>query len=386
MERQKYKKLKEQSNKLRRKGIKQLESYFMNSEQQKLIQRKFTNISGKTGRYFVPETLFQKRTPRKNRALIPFEHVVNANLTYEHLDSFEGGVAVEFVNNQYFDQLGLPEQQQNPVFKKLKNKLGSDDNVSAVINIRSTGSSSSQSQRIAIEKLNELVEKNNMKIKDLLIRRKQDVKYSGQGNDKWEGFIYYSIKGGQQDATDSHVEYKIPSKDVQLFNPSVEYAGELVSNDITLVLIYFALYSVPEEKRDESWEKLVLEYLEYFSKRKYNKKSLKEYVSNHISLNLIEGQLVDPIQVEPINIEDFAISSRKEDSLDITHQTSVNRYSYIWDEEQEILLTAARPTNLFWSKHLSNMMQQDFSLKEYFIHQREIMEKWDDFGIDKLED
>ena len=56
------------------------------------------------------------------------------------------------------------------------------------------------------------------------------------------------------------------------------------------------------------------------------------------------------------------------------------------DEDLEVLLTAARPTNLFWSKHLSNMMQQDFSLKEYFIHQREIIAKWDEYGIDKLDE
>ena len=31
-------------------------------------------------------------------------------------------------------------------------------------------------------------------------------------------------------------------------------------------------------------------------------------------------------------------------------------------------------------------MQQDFSLKEYFIHQREIIAKWDEYGIDKLDD
>jgi len=374
------------SNQLKNLGINHLRSYFTSETDQNLIRRKFSNISGKTGQYFVPEKLFQKRTARKNRALIPFEHVINANLTYEHLNTFEGGVAVEFVNNDYFDQLELPEDQQNSVFKILKDKLGSDDNVSAIISIRSTGASSSQTQRIALEKLKDFLNNNNKRMEDVLIRRDPQVEYAGQGNDKWKGYVYYSVKGGQQDARDSHDEYDIISQEVQLFNPSVEYAGAIVSNDITLVLIYFAMFSVPEERRNDEWRSLITQYLDYFSTRIYKKKSLKDYVNNHISLKLEEGKLLDPIQVEPINIEDFAISSREEHSLDITHQTSVNRYSYIWDEDLEVLLTAARPTNLFWSKHLSNMMQQDFSLKEYFIHQREIIAKWDEYGIDKLDE
>lgn len=374
------------SSQLKNLGINHLKSYFSSAKDQNLIQQKFSNISGKTGQYFVPEKLFQKRTARKNRALIPFEHVKKCNLTYEQLDTFEGGVVVEFVNNDYFDQLALPESEQNSVFKRLKDKLGSNDNVSAIIDIRSTGASSSQIQRDALEKLKKFLKANNQAMEDVLLRRDSKVAYAGQGNDKWKGYVYYSVKGGQQDASDSHDEYNIASTEVQLFNPSVEYAGAIVSNDITLVLIYFAMFSVPEERRNDEWENLIKEYLKYFSTRLYDNKSLKDYVNNHISLKLEEGKLLDPIQVEPIHIEDFAVSGREEHSLDITHQTSVNRYSYVWDDKLKILLTPARPTNLFWSKHLSNMMQQDFSLKEYFIHQREIIAKWDEYGIDKLDD
>ncbi len=374
------------TNQLKSFGIKYLRSYFSSSKDQNLIKEKFSNISGKTGQYFVPKKLWQKRTARKNRVLIPFEHVIKSNLTYEQLDTFEGGVVVEFVNNDYFDQLKLPENQQNLVFKKIKDKLGSNDNVSGIINIRSVGDSSSHIQRIALEKLEEFLNNSNQKVEEVLIKRDFRVDYTGQGNNKWSGYVYYSVKGGQQNARDSHDEYNIPSKEIQLFNPSVEYAGSIVSNDITLVLIYFAMFSVPENRRSDDWKNLITQYLKYFSTRKYNNKTLKDYVINHISLKLEDGKLLDPIQVKPIHIEDFVINSREENSLDITHQTSVNRYSYIWDEELGILLTAARPTNLFWSKHLSNMMQQDFSLKEYFMNQREIVAKWDKYGIDQLEE
>ena len=373
------------NSKLKNKGINYIKEYFPNKNDKSLISNKFSNISGKTGKYFVPETLFQKRTPRKNRVLIPFNHICEREITYNQLNSFEGGVAVEFVNNDFFTQMELPEEQQNPVFKKLKDKLGSDDNVSAIIVIRSTGESSSQVQREALIKLNEYLASLNKNIEEVLIRRKTNISYKGQGNDMWKGFVYYTVKGGQQDAIDSHEEYGILSTDVQLFNPSVEYASELVSNDITLVLTYFALHSIRKEQRDDAWEQIVEDYENYFSSRIYENKSLKEYVNNHVSLNLKPGILMDPIQVEPIYIEDFVISNRDENSLDITHQKSVNRHSYIWDASLEELLTPARPTNLFWSKHLSNMMQQDFSLKEYIINQCEIMKKWTAYGIDKIE-
>lgn len=94
---------------------------------------------------------------------------------------------------------------------------------------------------------------------------------------------------------------------------------------------------------------------------------------------------MDPIQVEPIKIEDFTRKQRDEDAVDITHQISVKRHSYVWDENLNILLTPARPTNLFWSKHLSNMMQQDYSLKDYFLNQEKIMKKWEEFGLENIE-
>lgn len=375
------------AKKLKSKSLKHLKSYFNDKGDQKILSEKFRNISGKTGQYFVPDTLFQKRTSRKNRALIPFKHIVESRIDYEWLNSFEGGVVVEFTNNEYFDQLNMPEEDQHSIFKKLKDKLGSDDNVSAIICIRSTGESSSQSQREALKKLNTFLQSKNKTIEDVLIQRKDSVQYSGIGNDKWSGFVYYSVKGGNKDAIDSHKEHNIASTSVQLFNPSVEYANSVVSTDITLVLIYFAFYSVQPEKRSEEWKVIISEFEEYFATKIYNAINLLDYVKKHICLNLNKDKnimLMDPIQVAPIFIEDFVISGREENSLDITHQTSVNRRNYIWDEYNHTILTPARPTNLFWSKHLSNMMQQDFSLKEYFYHQLEIMKKWEKFGFENL--
>lgn len=370
---------------LRKTGIDKLKSYFEDPKLVKAIETKFDNISGKTGRYFVPITLFQKRSHRKNRALIPYEHVVKNKITYSMLKEFSNGVAVEFVNNEFFDEFNKPEDKQSELFKILKTKLGSDEIVSAIIDIRSTGSSSSEIQRTALENLTNFLNLKNLTLNEVLIKRKDYIKNRqrgvGSGNEKWQGFVYYNISGGRHDVIDSHVEAGIPSNRVQLFNPSVEFANEDTSLDITLVLIYFAFYSVQKEKRDEDWYDVIESYKEYFKQKKYNGISLFDYVTNHICLNLEEGLLIDPIQVEPIYIEDFTIQNREENSLDITHQTSVKKAVYVYDSDNDTILSSAHPTNLFWSKHLSNMMQQDFSLDEYFDRQREIIKKWDEYGI-----
>lgn len=366
-------------------GVNKLKSCFDDQVSKKAIKNKFDNISGKTGSYFVPDTLFQKRTPRKNRVLIPYEHVINNNLTYDMLKKFSGGVAVEFVNNQFFDELSKEENEQSEIFKILKHKLGSDEIVSAIIDIRSTGSSSSDIQRSALIQLNNYLKTNNIELETALIKRKSE--YSnlktgiGVGNDKWEGFVYYCIRGGQQDAVDSHILADISPTQVQLFNPSVEYANEKTSLDITLVLIYFALFSIPLDKRDFDWDNIKLSYQEYFKTRVYNGISLFEYTNTHICLNLEKDLLTDPIQVEPIYIDDFTIKNRDENSVDITHQISVKKAIYTYDRTNDTILTPAQPTNLFWSKHLSNMMQQDYSLEDYFERQRRIIKKWDAYGI-----
>lgn len=88
------------------------------------------------------------------------------------------------------------------------------------------------------------------------------------------------------------------------------------------------------------------------------------------------GELFDPIQVSPIYIEDFAIDDKGDErNIDFTHDEAVNKDIYYWDEYRNTILSPARPTNVFWSKHLSNMMQQNFSLQEYFEHQEKIVER-----------
>lgn len=342
------------------------------------IRTKLGNICGKTGRYNVPKNLYQSRTSRRNRILISWRAVKNNKLTIEMLKSFNGGVVVEFLNNDIFNE----ENQKNPIFIELKDRIGSDDIVSAMISFRTEeGSSSSAIQREAFERfLNNTTVK--YKGEDIVINKDNYMNYAikrvkkgGTGNEKWDGFIFVSIRGGQQDVIETHHDKKYT-----LFNPACEYANESVSIDIDLVLSYFTLKSIDVEllKEEEKikYTSIMKEMEKVLAQINYNLNdspiSLFDYCSKHPSVLLQKGELTDPIQIRKICIENFKIKDNSPDSIDLTHNEAINLEKYYWDSERKCVLSPARPTNVFWSYHLSNMMQQNFTISEYLKHEEEI--------------
>ncbi len=346
------------------------------------IRKKLNNICGKTGLYDVPAELYQKRTSRKNRVLLPWKNVKNNGLTLEQLESFSGGVVVEFVNEDYF----LPENRSDPVFMSLVEKIGSNDTVSAIISIRSeSGSPSSAQQRSCFTMLlnNTLV---RYKGDDVYLNEENYMQYAvrriargGMGNDKWDGFLFVSIRGGQQDIIETHA-----GRESLLFNPACEYASSKVCVDLDLVMAYYAMLSIDtgllSPERLAEYNGLMPDITEALRGSEYDsdayRGNLLDYCNSHPSVKMISGKLTDPIQVEEIHIEDFAINGKEDPrSLDFTHDEAVNKGRFYWDRAQNCVLSPARPTNVFWSKHLSNMMQQNFSLSEYFEHEREIIRR-----------
>ncbi|MGV3112966.1 hypothetical protein, partial [Staphylococcus pettenkoferi] len=151
-----------------------------------------------------------------------------------------------------------------------------------------------------------------------------------------------------------------------------------------LILQSVILKSLPTETLNEvdleEYNLLLNELKNILSECKYNSKdyqgTLLEYCEQHPTTSMKENMLYDPIQVIPIYLEDFSIKDKQDKrNLDFTHDEAVNKENYYWDNEKETILSPARPTNVFWSKHLSNMMQQNFSLEEYFEHQEKIIER-----------
>ena len=119
----------------------------------------------------------------------------------------------------------------------------------------------------------------------------------------------------------------------------------------------------------------ILEETEYQNKDYTG--NLLNYCKNHPSLKYGDNRrLVDPIQVENIDIIDFSETDKSNlKNIDLTHNEAVRWDHYYWDEKKQCILTPARPTNVFWSRHLSNMLQQDFTLEEFYKMEKERVEK-----------
>jgi hypothetical protein len=358
------------------------------------LQTKIKNICGKTGYYDVPKEIFQGRTARYNRVLIPWKIIAKNGFTYNQLMTFTNGVVVEFVNDDFFDL----NNETNTLFTLLKTKIGSNEQVSAIISIRNEDKTpSSEKPR---EAFNKLINNTQISYKENIITITREnyqnyalkqIQSGGTGNEKWDGFLFVSIRGGQQNTIETHSKSQIGTQ--YIFNPICEYANKKVSDDILLVLSYFALLSISNHNTENDYRMYIsvkqevesyLENITYVENG--NPIDLLSYCTKHPSTLLIPGKLVDPILVKEITIEDFNASRDSENALDLTHNEAVQHGNYYWDEGKNCIITPARPTNLFWTYHSSNMMMQNFTLGEYIREQARLVElrknAFENAGID----
>jgi hypothetical protein len=318
------------------------------------ILEKFKNLNGKTGQYDVPDVLFQKRTSRSNRVLLRWKIIEQNNITIEHLKTFFGGVCVEFVNEDLF----TIKNRENELFNYLISKIGSDEKISAMVSFRNEDGDSGAT--ISRENYSYFVSEPRSDYSP--IKRKYK-KTPGKGdNSVWEGNLFYSIRGGSQESFESHLDLDDP----MLFNPAVEYANEKVCLDIDITMSYFALHCFDFPRNEIGNFDDLLRKIEAFLKTSvYYDGNLLDYCKNHYSLSLGNGFLVDPIQLNQMSISDFKTSGLENSSV-VCHNEAANKNIFYFDNIQNFILTPARPTNFFWSKHLSNMMQQNYNLDEYF--------------------
>jgi len=337
---------------------------FWKSFEDKLIVEKFKNIRGKTAQYDVPTELWQKRTSVSNRVLLRWKLIKQNNITLEQLKTFHGGVCVDFVNEDFISTVN----QDDKFFQYLKAQLGGNDMISSMISIRNEdGSSSSQFLRDTYDKIVKVVGTENL----IPIERNAKVAYSGFGkNDVWKGNFYYSIRGGQQNSIESHKD-SLP----QLFNPAISYANELVANELYIVLSYFALFAenMPKDKL-QSVKDLKNECENYLKVRNYDEGNLLDYCQKHPTLSYQKGVLMDAIQIKPIRIEYFG-DCKTTDRCVICHNQAATKNIITFDKKNNFLLSSSNPMNMFWSMHLSNMLQQDYTLTEYYLEEDKRVEK-----------
>ena len=349
-----------------------------------LIKEKFNNVCGKTSQYKVPAALFQNRTARRSRVLLPFKSIMdNSDILISRLKDFSGGVCVEFVNDDYFNE----EFRKTKEFKFLAPLVGADDKISAIISFRQE--SGDPGARVPRECWSKFVkkDKNIFYIKDFsgkrlnLIPIERDLNeverinknkelFITRGDNKiWKGNAFWEIKGGLQTNIQSHL-----NNDQQLFNPATEFANEQTTLDITLVMCFFAMHCYDIESEVTSldhFKKVKDQVALYLKNRIYDEGSLLDYCKNHQTILLGDGELIDPIQFKKMSIFWFR-DKEGENEANQGHSQAAVFDKYIYDSKNNTLLSSARPTNLFWLTKLSNMIQQDFTLTEFWIK----LEEW----------
>lgn len=356
------------------------------------IKTKFSNTVAKTRKNDIPKNIWLDRTARYSRVLISWKKVKANNITFEQLKSFSGGVAVEFINEDWFE----PENQTDPLFIQLKECLGSNDTVSSIVSFRSEGGTISSAH--AKTYFDAFISGTTLTYNGATITitngnyedyRLTQISSGQTGNEKWTGFLYYAIKGGIH----SDAALMSNTANYTLFNPSCDYASELVSYDIFFSLSYFALLSVEETalsaELQTQYNIILNALIQRLESAQYTSTdysgNLLDYCNSHPSLQIEAGKLCDPIQMKRIYIEDFAIDdSTAPRNIDLTHNEAVLHERYYWDTSKEVVLSPSRPTNLFWSFHASNMIQQNHTLDEFIELEIRRVEKRLNITIDRI--
>lgn len=146
------------------------------------------------------------------------------------------------------------------------------------------------------------------------------------------------------------------------------------------------MHSFDLEDREENSE-LLKEIEDQLIKTAYKENedtfTLFEYCKE--KLNCIkDDNLVDPLTKEKIKFQYFAYNIGETEtlnlgkidgngrdfevdwdcSIDVAHREAAKFQKFYVDDIRKTILTAARPTNLFWAFHTSNMIQQNFTMEE----------------------
>ena len=350
------------------------------------IEEKFKNLTGKTSMGSVPEILWQKRMSKINRVLIPLKTVIKSGFTYDQLKSFYGSVCVEFVNDDYFN----PDFQNLPIFNELKELIDIDGScrvgngkISAIISFRTEDGDSGAA--LPRDSYLSFIQQNPFEL--IPITRNEDVINNllpnegiGWGNNRlWKGNAFWSIKGGSQQGEESH---PAGSPNTALFNPAIDYANPHVCLDIVVTMSFFAMHchdipvdrltNIGQENLDfASLKDRVESYLRTRRYQEGNRNiSLYDYCMQHDTLTMDrQNFLIDPIQFKRININWFSPESNDsgtENEMELCHNESVNNDKFYFDNEHNFILTPQRPTNLFWATSNSNMMQQNYTLNNFW--------------------
>lgn len=313
------------------------------------IVTKLNNINKAGAENSIPCTT--KRVSQDSRIYMPYELVRSNHLTLEQLNTHVNGVCIGISPSKFRELTN--NSHNNELDHYIINNIGSNNNVSAIVDIIKTpGFSGSSKEREEKKILDELIKVYNWK--PIIKKTKQN-----KGNDKWEGHYYYNISGGEQTTFKSW-----EGKEAQIFTTSKGFmSSPKIINSVKACLFYPILFTYDIHKvfdnNDVIKYKLTLE--NFLKKNNYMGKSCYNSITE---LKCIDknGILISPITYDKISIDDFGINHK----LNISHNVAVSKKIILFCNENQVMLSDYRPGNLFWDFKIANMRQQDDTIEEYW--------------------
>lgn len=304
--------------------------------------------------------LSTKRVSQDSLIGIPYECVKQNKLTLKKLETHNTGVAVLLPFREY--ERIRDSEEKDELDEYLFNNIGSDNTVSCFITIcGDDGYSGSTMLRKEYDRF--CKEKDIKKSWKRVIRKEGVTNNVNKGNDKWEGHYFYDIKGGEQDTICSH---EGEDRRYQIFTTHKNFmTNKDVIDDVKICLIYQMLKIHDIDKYVPQKDKYLKIVETYLKEQTYMGESCYDLI-HKLDIFDDKGELLSAIEMEPISIDNFEYKRGRDDSIDISHNESVNKKIIYFDDTKNIMLSDYRPGNLFWDLHLGNMQQQDYTIKEYW--------------------
>lgn len=281
-----------------------------------------------------------RRIKRNKRVMILFEPfmrlcVENGITTLTNFDShFKNGLIIVLLNYDYFKN----KNNDNPLIHEILNRIGSDRNVSSIVQISKIYNGIWISDK-EIKKLVKLVEKESVRLKWSLLSKVNEI---NDGNKYWHGHYCIDTTGGQRSGSKKGC--------IQLANDIIDYCSTEDLHILKYRFVYMMSFSKNSYKIFNCNENVRIfrdAYKHYFS----DHTDMIDYIDAEkeelrccISLKLISADHF----LNDCCIEVCHIKPRKSFPLSVSYEGKI--------------LTAYNISNLYWGFQTANHMQGNMSI------------------------
>ena len=308
-----------------------------------------------------------KRINKSSRCFMLLDDFLSMYREYEKniinmLDTYmENGIITIFSNNDYFTYLNSEDE----VIQELYNRIGSDKNLSAVVQIFRYAQTScdleikdNNNYDTLINNLRKVIKEKKWKgIKKTKAQNKKSQKLDS--NQCWEGHYMIDTSGGTHNPiVEPEYKTKKEKKEKQLANSAKEYTCPKMLDEMEVKLLCMLLHCKNGHKLLKSEDKKTYKLLKKYYNLLCDNKNL--YISEQFVNS--DGILVCGLTGKVISYDYISGCNGREYLVELCHGDSRNVFNLKFDKNQNIFISNHRTDNVFWGIHFANMAQGDLSV------------------------